>query len=81
MNDEEIRTGFAAILDEVAGTDVDEVTMERSFEELDIDSLLMVEVVVAAEDRFGVSIPEDSLAKVTTVGDIVGLIQGNLAAV
>ena len=82
MTDEEIRTGLAAILEEVGGTDPAEVTMEKSFiNDLDVDSLLLVEVVVAAEERFGVTIPEDGLTELTTVADFVKIVQGHLATV
>jgi acyl carrier protein len=82
MNEEEIREGLADILQEVAGLPPAEVEMDKSFvNDLDVDSLLMVEVVVAAEERFGVSISEDDLKEGSTVGDLVRIIQGVLAAV
>lgn len=82
MTEEEIREGLAAILEEVAGTDPSEVQLDKSFvNDLDVDSLLMVEVVVAAEERFGISISEDDLKEGATVGDLVQSIQGTLAAV
>lgn len=81
MTDEEIREGLAEILEEVGGTDPAEVQLDKSFiNDLDVDSLLLVEVVVAAEERFGVSISEDDLSEGTTVGDLVRRIQGTLAA-
>lgn len=82
MTDEEIREGLAAILQEVAGTDPAEVQLDTSFiNDLDVDSLLLVEVVVAAEERFSVCISEDDLKEGSTVGDLVRSIQGILAAV
>lgn len=82
MTEEEIREGLAAILEEVAGSDPAEVQLDKSFiNDLDVDSLLMVEVVVAAEERFGISISEDDLKEGATVGDLVQSIQGTLAAV
>ncbi|WP_042432428.1 acyl carrier protein [Streptacidiphilus anmyonensis] len=82
MTTEEILEGLTAILQEVAGTDPAEVELDKSFvNDLDVDSLLMVEVVVAAEERFGVSISEDDLKDGSTVGDLVQSIQGVLAAV
>ena len=81
MNEEEIREGLAAILQEVAGLDPAEVEMDKSFvNDLDVDSLLLVEVVVAAEERFGISIAEDELKEGGTVGDLVHAIGGVLAA-
>jgi acyl carrier protein len=43
-------------------------------DDLDIDSLSMVEIAVQAEDKFGVKIPDDQLAELKTVGDAVDYI-------
>jgi acyl carrier protein len=75
---DEIRAGLAEILDEVAGVNADEVNDDKSFtDDLDVDSLSMVEVAVAAEEKFGVKIPDDELPKLKTVGDAVAYIQRN----
>ena len=72
VENEEIRAGLAEIVEEVAGVAVDDVTVEKSFvDDLDIDSLSMVEIAVQAEDKFGVKIPDDELANLKTVGDAV----------
>ncbi|UED86668.1 acyl carrier protein [Streptomyces profundus] len=72
---EEIIAGLAEIVNEIAGIPNDEVTEEKSFtDDLDVDSLSMVEVVVAAEERFGVKIPDDDVKGLKTVGDAVGYI-------
>lgn len=77
MSDNELFTGLAEILDEVAGIGADQVTPEKSFvDDLDIDSLTMVEIVVAAEERFGVRIPDDAVADLKTVGDALTFIRG-----
>jgi acyl carrier protein len=74
---EELLAGLAAVLDEVAGTPVEKVVPEASFDkDLDIDSLTMVEVVVACEEKFGVRIPDEALEQLTTVGDAVTYISG-----
>ena len=78
MENEEIRAGLAEIVEEVAGVAVDDVTVEKSFvDDLDIDSLSMVEIAVQAEDKFGVKIPDDELANLKTVGDAVNYIARN----
>ncbi len=75
---EEIRAGLAEILGEVADVDVADVTDEKSFtDDLDVDSLSMVEVAMAAEEKFGVKIPDDELPKLKTVGDAVSYIENN----
>ena len=75
MTQEEILTGLGEIIDEVAGVPADQVTPDKSFvDDLDIDSLSMVEIAVQAEDKFGVKIPDDQLAELKTVGDAVDYI-------
>ncbi|MTB14991.1 MAG: acyl carrier protein, partial [Actinobacteria bacterium] len=47
----------------------------KSFtDDLDVDSLSMVEVVVAAEEKFGCKIPDDDVKNLVTVGDAVNYI-------
>ena len=73
---EEIRADLADIVNEVAGVDADDVQLDKSFvDDLDVDSLSMVEVVVAAEEKFGVSIPDDEVKNLKTVGDAVAFIE------
>ena len=73
---EEIRASLANIVNEVAGIPVEDVQLDKSFvEDLDVDSLSMVEVVVAAEEEFGVSIPDDEVKNLKTVRDAVSFIE------
>jgi acyl carrier protein len=75
---EEILAGLAEIVEEVAGVSATDVSADKSFtDDLDIDSLSMVEIAVQAEDKFGVKIPDDELANLKTVGDAVGYIERN----
>lgn len=75
---DEIRAGLAEILNEVADVDAAEVSDDKSFtDDLDVDSLSMVEVAMAAEEKFGVKIPDDELPKMKTVGDAVSYIESN----
>ena len=74
----EITSGLAEILEEVAGVNPDDVAEEKSFtDDLDVDSLSMVEVVVAAEERFDVKIPDDDVKDLKTVGDATNYILKN----
>ena len=73
---EEIVAGLADIVNEIAGIPVEDVQLDKSFtDDLDVDSLSMVEVVVAAEERFGVKIPDDEVQNLKTVGDAVSYIE------
>ena len=72
---DEITAGLAEILEEVAGVNPDDVAEGKSFtDDLDVDSLSMVEVVVAAEEKFGVKIPDEEVQNLKTVGDAVDYI-------
>ena len=76
LSRDEIREGLSDILEEVAGVNPDDVADGKSFtDDLDVDSLAMVEVVVAAEEKFGVKIPDDEVANLKTVGDAVNYIE------
>ena len=46
--------------------------------DLDIDSLGMVELALALEDAFGFYLPDDELENINTVGDIVSLVESKL---
>ncbi len=76
MSTEEIRAALAEIVNEVAGVEADDVQLDKSFvDDLDVDSLSMVEVVVEAEEKFGVTIPDDQVKNLKTVGDAVAYIE------
>jgi acyl carrier protein len=68
---EETISKLAVVLEQVAGVDPADVTIEKTLaEDLDLDSLAMVEVTVAVEDSFGIKVPEDAAAGFRTVGDV-----------
>ena len=72
----DVRAELAEIVNEVAGVDADDVQLEKSFiDDLDIDSLSMVEIVVAAEEKFDVKIPDEEVKNLKTVGDAVSFIE------
>ena len=76
MTEQEILEGLGEIIEEIAGVPADEVTPTKSFvDDLDIDSLSMVEIAVAAQDKFGVEIPDEQLKNLKTVQDVVNFVQ------
>ena len=78
MNENEILQGLAEIVNEETGLDAAEVQMDKSFtEDLDIDSLSMMTIVVNAEEKFGVRIPDDEVKNLKTVRDAVSYINGD----
>jgi acyl carrier protein len=67
---------LASILEEVADVKPEDVTPEKSFvDDLDVDSLSMVEVAMAVEEKFHAKIPDDKLSELKTVGDAVTYIE------
>jgi acyl carrier protein len=75
MSENDILAGLAEIVREITGIKAEQVVPTAAFvDDLDIDSLSMVEVAVAAEEKFGVRIPDDALGKLKTVGDAVAFI-------
>jgi acyl carrier protein len=78
VTDLEILEGLGEIVEEITGVPADEVTPEKNFvDDLDIDSLSMVEIAVAAQDKFGVEIPDDQLKDLKTVQDVVNFVAKN----
>ena len=76
QSDAEILSGLADIINEETGLEQDDVQPDKSFtEDLDIDSLSMMTVVVNAEEKFDVRIPDDEVKNLSTVGDAVTYIK------
>ena len=70
-----VLAGLAEVLEEVSGVSADKITREATFQnDLEVDSLTMVEVVVACEERFGIRIPDEALENLKTVGDAIDFI-------
>ena len=72
---EEILAGLAEIVNEETDIDVEEIQLEKSFtEDLDIDSISMMTIVVNAEKKFDVKIPDDDVKDLETVQNAVDYI-------
>ncbi|CAB4597976.1 MAG: acyl carrier protein [Actinobacteria bacterium] len=75
LSPDAVLAGLKEIVEEVAGIPAASIELGKNFtDDLDVDSLSMVEVVVAAEERFGVKIPDDKVTELATVGDAVNFI-------
>ncbi|SDE16029.1 acyl carrier protein [Streptomyces prasinopilosus] len=75
MNREEAIQNLALVVSDVASVDPAEVTEEKTFlEDLDIDSLELVELGVTVEEKFSVKIPDDVLGTLKTVGAMADFI-------
>ena len=66
---------------EVLQVDPDQVTAEARFgDDLDADSLDLVELVMALEEQLDISVPEEDLEGVETIGQALDLIAGKVAS-
>ncbi len=73
--EQDILSGLAEIVNEETGLDPASVELDKSFtDDLDIDSLSMMTIVVNAEEKFGVRIPDDEVKNLKTVRDAVEFI-------
>ena len=73
---EEIRADLAEIVNDIAGVATEDVQLDKSFvDDLDVDSLAMVEIIVGCEDKFGVTIPDEESKNLKTVGDAVAYVE------
>ena len=67
------------IIVDLLGADEDKVTLEARFrEDLDADSLDLVELIMAFEDKFGTEISDEHAQKISTVGEAVDYINGQM---
>lgn len=70
---------FKAIAVEVLSVDAAKVTADAKFgEDLDADSLDLVELVMALEEEFDITVDEEELEGIETVGQAHGLVEGKL---
>ena len=75
LSQNEVLAGLAEIVNEETGIDVESVQMGKSFtNDLDIDSISMMTIVVNAEEKFSVKIPDEEVKNLLTVGDAVNFI-------
>jgi acyl carrier protein len=80
MDREQVMVTMREVAPEVLGVEPDVVVEEANFkDDLDADSLDLVELVMGLEERLDVVIPEDELAGITTVGQAVDLVVAKLA--
>ncbi len=79
MERSEVEAKLIALLVDELGLDRDKITMEATFDEdLEVDSLGVVELLMALEDNFGVAIPDEEAEGITTVGEAVSVVMEKL---
>jgi acyl carrier protein len=81
MDREEVVSAIQGVAVEVLSVEPSQVTEKARFkEDLEADSLDLVELVMALEESFDISVPEEDLEGVTTVGQAVDLVLSKVGA-
>ena len=81
MTREEVFENVKGILVETLSVDEDKVTMDARFQEdLETDSLDLVELVMTMEEKFGIKITDEQAAEIKTVGDAVDFVMTTVDA-
>lgn len=76
MERDEIMEKAKSVIVEQLGVDESDVTEDASFvDDLNADSLDIVELVMALEEEFGISIPDEEAESIKTVGDAIAFIE------
>ena len=78
----QIKDDFLGILQDYVDFPVEEIVTDMPFKAASgVDSYMMIEMIAAVEDHFGIKIPNRDIMQLKTVDDMVGYIQTRLAAV
>ncbi len=79
MDRAEVEKKLTGLLVDELGVEADRISMDATFEEdLEIDSLGVVELLMALEDNFDVKIPDEDAEKIGNVGQAGGLVSAKL---
>lgn len=69
------------IVAEQLEVDIDSLKVETTFEEIDADSLDIVELVMALEEEFDLEISDQEIEKIKSVGDIISYIESKVSSI
>ena len=68
-----------SLISEQLDLDEDKIDLKTSFEDIDADSLDVVELVMALEEEFNLEIADEEVEKIKTVGDVVNYIESQIS--
>ena len=72
ITQQDIISGLSEIIEEIAGTSAANVQPASTFaDDLDLDSLTMVEISIAIQDKYGVELADSDLKDMKTVQDVI----------
>jgi len=77
---EDIEKGIITIISDVSGFDEEEITPDKNFfKDLEVDSIKAIEITVAIEKKFKISVRDEDVPNITTVKEAVDLVNKLLA--
>ena len=76
---QDLRQAFAETVAEILGLEPGEVRPEKTWDELDADSLALTEISLVLDDAFGIRLPDVDPADMQTVGDALALVEQAVA--
>ncbi|HXX57773.1 MAG TPA: acyl carrier protein [Thermodesulfovibrionales bacterium] len=80
MNGNSVEKEIVSIISDISGFAEEEVTPEKNFfEDLEVDSIKAIEITVALEKKFKVSVRDEDVPKITTVKQAVEMVNSLLA--
>ena len=80
MSTHNVEKEIVAIISDVSGFEPEEITQEKNFfKDLEIDSIKAIEITVAIEKRFKISVRDEDVPNITTVKQAVDLVNQLLA--
>jgi acyl carrier protein len=79
MKQTDIETAFAELVENITGTRPARIDRDLHLDKLGLDSLSKIDLAVAAEDRFGIAIPDEDLERFVVVSDLLDYVQRNRA--
>jgi len=76
MGDNDVEKEVIAIISEVSGIETEEITYDTKFQEdLEIDSIKAIEITVAIEKKFKISVRDEDVPNITTVRQTIELVK------
>jgi acyl carrier protein len=78
--DKSVENGILSIISEISGVDEGEIKLDANLvTDLEIDSIKAIEIAVAVEKKYKVSIRDEDIPKITTPGEIISLTKNLLS--
>jgi acyl carrier protein len=75
MDNTIVESKIVAIIADISGFDEEEITHDKNFfKDLEVDSIKAIEITVAIEKKFGISVRDEDVPKITTVREAVDLV-------